>query len=129
MPSAVLYDDVCNFCKVLVDGFLSWDRRGALRAVAIQSEEGQALLRGVPAELRLASFHLVDEAGGVLSGGPALTRLLGLVPGGAPAAALMARLPGPTAATYDWIAAHRVTLSRGVPGALKRRAARRLATR
>lgn len=127
MATAVLYDDACNLCKVLVDGFLSWDRRGALRPVAIQSPEGQALLHAVPEALRLASFHLVDDAGTVLSGGPALARLLGLVPGGRPVGTLLGALPGPTARAYEWVARNRITLSKAVPTALKRRATRRLA--
>ena len=122
--ASLLYDAECFFCMVITDGLLSWDRAGRLHAVSIQSEEGQRLLAPVPAEQRLDSFHLVEE--GVVSGGPALPELLRRLPGGAPPAGLLDRLPGVTDGAYEWIAGHRVQISRFVPGRLKARAARRL---
>ncbi len=45
---AVLYDSDCGFCKLSVRGLLRLDRDERLRAVAIQSDEGQRLLTEVP---------------------------------------------------------------------------------
>lgn len=128
--AAVLYDRDCNICKVITDAVLSWDgARGALRAVPIQSEEGQRLLRAIAPERRLDELHLVEADGTVRSGGPAFAALLGRLRGGVLLGRLLARLPGPTAAGYGWVARNRVVLSRFVPGRLKTRADRRLRER
>jgi predicted DCC family thiol-disulfide oxidoreductase YuxK len=130
MRSVVLYDEHCNFCKVIMDALLSWDGgRERLRPLPIQSAEGQRLLHVVPPGERLDSFHLVAPDGSVRSGGPALAALLHELPAGGAPAALLERLPGPTAAGYGWVARNRVAISRYVPGALKRRANRRLQRR
>ena len=43
----VLYDADCGFCRWSLDKILRWDRCRQLRAVAIQSEEGDRLLAGM----------------------------------------------------------------------------------
>jgi predicted DCC family thiol-disulfide oxidoreductase YuxK len=125
----LLYDEDCNFCKVIVDALLTWDRAGSLRALAIQSVEGQRLLAPVPAQRRLDSFHLVAPDGSIRSGGPAMSELFGTLPAAGPLAAAFERLPSATSAGYDWVARNRVAISRFVPGVLKRRADRRLRQR
>jgi predicted DCC family thiol-disulfide oxidoreductase YuxK len=113
-----------------MESLLTWDgRRGRLRPVPIQSDEGALLLHGVPEELRLASFHLVDDDGTVVSGGPALADVFRALPGGGPIARLLELSPGATAAGYDWVATNRVALSRFIPGRVKAIANRRLAER
>lgn len=130
MSHVVLYDDGCNFCKVTVDAVMDWDRgRGRIRARAIQQPECTELLGAMPEDRKLASFHLIRPDGSVISAGPALEELLRLLPGGGPLASLLGRFPDQTAAGYWWIARNRMTLSRPVPKALKRRATRRLAER
>lgn len=127
MAAAVLYDDDCNICKTIMDALLSWDRgRRRIRPVPIQSAEGQELLREMPSEKRLESFHLVRPGEPVLSGGPALTELFRLLPAGGAAARLLALSPRATAAGYDWVARNRTGLSRVVPARVKARASRRL---
>jgi predicted DCC family thiol-disulfide oxidoreductase YuxK len=79
--SLVLYDQDCGFCKWSLDKILAWDRSKRLRAVAIQSEEGDQLLAGVDPELRLTSWHLVTD-GKVFSAGAAAEPLARLLPGG-----------------------------------------------
>ena len=40
MPSTTLiYDSDCGFCRWLLAKVLAWDRRGALRPVALETEE------------------------------------------------------------------------------------------
>lgn len=127
MTHTVLYDDECNFCKVVMDAILSWDgRRGALRPVPIQSDTGRRLLADVPVQRHLESFHVVRPDGSVLSAGPALALLTQLLPGGTLPGLLLRAAPGPTAAGYRWVARHRIAISRYVPARLKRRATRRL---
>ncbi len=111
---AILYDADCGFCTRMLDAILRRDRGERLRAVAIQSEEGEALLEagGVPASRRLDSWHLAAPDGTVTSGGIAGAPLLRLLPAGAPIAALLAAFPAATEAGYRWIAAHRGLLSR-----------------
>jgi predicted DCC family thiol-disulfide oxidoreductase YuxK len=130
MASAVLYDADCNICKTIIETLLTWDAgRGRLRPVPIQSDEGASLLHDVPVDLRLASFHLVDEDGRVASGGPALAQLFRQLPGGWVVARALELSPDATAGGYDWVARNRVALSRFIPGRVKALANRRLAAR
>jgi predicted DCC family thiol-disulfide oxidoreductase YuxK len=108
---AVLYDRDCGFCKWSLDKILAWDRRRRLRPVAIQSEEGQRLLAAIPAERRLASWHLVAD-GELRSGGDAAPPLLAALPGGRPLAALLRTSPRLTDRAYGWVAEHRELLAR-----------------
>ena len=109
---AVLYDDDCGFCKLCVRGLLRLDRDERLRAVAIQSEEGQRLLTEVPEELRLESAYLVTPGGTVLSGGEAAEPVARLLPAGGLPAAVFARYPGQTDSAYRWVARHRGAFGR-----------------
>lgn len=91
---------------------MRWDRGQRLRAVAIQSDEGQSLLAAIPAERRLDSWHLVGPDGSVRSAGGAAPPLLRLLPGGALPAALLAALPALTERAYRWVAGNRDHLGR-----------------
>jgi predicted DCC family thiol-disulfide oxidoreductase YuxK len=127
--AAVLYDADCNICKTIMEALLTWDRRRRLRPVAIQSDEGQRLLHEIPEEKRLTSFHLARPGHPVVSGGPALAQLFEQLPRGAAVARALELSPRGTAAAYEWVARNRVSLSGLIPGAVKRRANRRLAAR
>lgn len=128
--SAVLYDNDCDICKTITETLLTWDAgRGRIRPVPIQSEEGERLLRDVPAEKRLASFHLVRPDGTVVSGGPALAKLFRELPGGIVVAKALELSPDATSGSYEWIAANRIRLSRFIPGRVKALANRRLSAR
>jgi hypothetical protein len=79
----VLYDADCGFCRWSLDKILRWGRGRELRAVAIQSEEGDRLLADMSEDERLASWHIVTPDGRRFSGGSAagpLARLLPLAP-------------------------------------------------
>jgi predicted DCC family thiol-disulfide oxidoreductase YuxK len=108
----VLYDDDCGFCKWSLDKLLAWDRRRNLRPVAIQSDEGQALLAEVPEAERLDSWHLVSPAGEVQSAGAAAEPLARLLPGGRPLGFLFRVFPRPTERAYRFVADHRDRLAR-----------------
>ena len=103
----ILYDRDCGFCAWTVATLLRRDRRGALRAATIQGPEGTRLLADLPAGRRLASWHVVDDAGRRHSGGAGLIAVLGTLPGGAALAALLGRMPQLTERGYGWVAAHR----------------------
>lgn len=125
----VLYDGDCGICKWLLARFLAWDRRERLRPVPIQGSQGGEALAGVGEEERLASWHLVSPAGERRSGGAAIPSLLELLPGGRALALPFARLPGATDRGYRWVARNRGRISKLVPAASKRRAARTVAER
>jgi predicted DCC family thiol-disulfide oxidoreductase YuxK len=108
---AVLYDRDCGFCRWALDKILAWDRRGRLRPVAIQSEEGQRLLAPVPADRRLDSWHLVVN-GEVRSAGAAAPPLFAVLPGGRPLAAALRAFPRATEWAYCRVAGHRDLLAR-----------------
>ncbi len=109
---AVLYDDDCAFCKWSLNKILAWDRRRRLRPVAIQSDEGQALLAEVPEGERLESWHLALPSGELFSAGAAAAPLAELLPGGPPLARLFRSFPGPTERAYRYVASHRDRFAR-----------------
>jgi predicted DCC family thiol-disulfide oxidoreductase YuxK len=127
--TALLYDLDCGFCRWCLGKVLAWDRRRAVRPVAIQSDEADRLLAGMPEEQRLASWHLVDGEGTVRSAGAAFPGLFRLLPGGAPLAALTAGLPRATDRAYRWVAGNRSRWGKLVSDGAKRRADRRIAAR
>jgi predicted DCC family thiol-disulfide oxidoreductase YuxK len=127
--ATLLYDHDCGFCRWCLGKVLAWDRRGSLRPVAIQSDEASRLLREMSDEDRLASWHLVDADGAVRSAGAAFPPLFRLLSGGAPFAALTARLPRATDRAYRWVAGNRSRWGKLVTDGAKRRADRRIAAR
>jgi predicted DCC family thiol-disulfide oxidoreductase YuxK len=120
----VLWDRDCGFCAWMLALVLRADRRRVLRPAPIQGPEGDRHLAHMPAERRLASWHLVDDDGGVTSGGEALTRVLAVLPGLRPLAKVTGALPRATTRSYDWVATHRSLLSRPIPASAKARARR-----
>jgi predicted DCC family thiol-disulfide oxidoreductase YuxK len=130
----ILYDRDCGFCRVSCALVLALDRRRRLRPVAIQSEEGERLLAGMPEERRLDSWHLVTGAAEVASGGeaeggavrsagaafPPLLRLLGA----GPLATLLERFPRVAERGYRFVADRRSPLGRRIPAVVKRSADR-----
>jgi predicted DCC family thiol-disulfide oxidoreductase YuxK len=111
MP-AVLYDGDCGFCKWSLDKLLAWDRRRRLRPVAIQSAEGQELLREIPVDERLDSWHLVLPTGEVRSAGAAAAPLADQLPLGRPLAWIFRRFPATTERAYRWVARNRNSFAR-----------------
>ena len=122
----VLYDADCGFCRWTLATLLAWDRAFRLYPVAIQSAEGQRLLRDVDAPLRLATAHAVTPDGRVYSGGAAAEHVASMLPAGAPFAAVARALERPVDRGYRWVADHRTGISRFVPARLKDRAAARI---
>jgi len=101
---------------------LVWDRRGRLRPVALQSDEGGALLPGLTGDERLATVRVVPTGGSPLAGGAAFARLLRELPGGVPVALALERRPRLTERGYRAVASNRSRLSPLIPGVLVRRA-------
>ena len=127
--ATLLYDSDCGFCRWCLGKVLAWDRHRSLRPVAIQSEQADRLLAGVPEEQRLASWHLVDGDGTVRSAGAAFPGLFRLLPGGAPLVALTSRAPRATDRGYRWVAGNRSRWGMLVTDGAKRRADRRIGER
>lgn len=105
----VLYDEDCGFCKWSLNKILAWDRSGTVRPLAIQSEEGQALLAaaGIPDAARLETWHVALPGGEVRSGGAAAAPLVADLPAGEPLAALFRTFPKITDRTYRLVAGNR----------------------
>ena len=111
MPQAtLLYDRDCGFCRWSLAKVLAWDRRRAVRPVALDSPEAEQALAGIPA-------------------GAAFAPLLRLLPGGSPLAALADRAPTATDRAYRWVAGHRSLWGKLVTERAKRRADERIAER
>ena len=128
-PSAdILYDEDCGLCRWVLAKVLAWDRRRALRPVAIQSAEGGELLADLSEEQRLASWHLIRE-GHRYSAGGAFPPLLVLLPGGRPLARLAKGRSGATERAYRLVADNRSAFGRLIPGGAKRRADERIRRR
>lgn len=111
--ATVFYDRDCTFCRWSVDKILAWDR-GRLKAVEIQSDEGQQLLATVPEPARLESWHLRTASGTLYSAGAAAAPLARLLPGGRPLSALFRAFPSITERAYRWVASHRNLLTRAL---------------
>jgi predicted DCC family thiol-disulfide oxidoreductase YuxK len=105
-PSLVFYDRDCGFCKWSVAKILALDRSKRLRALPIQSEEGERLLEAVDPEVRLDSWHLVSD-GKLFSGGAVAEPLVRLLPFGRPLAVIFGAFPGFTESAYRYVAGHR----------------------
>jgi predicted DCC family thiol-disulfide oxidoreductase YuxK len=110
--AVLLFDEDCGFCRWATDKVLAWDRRGALRGVPIQSEEGDRLLGGMSDRRRLGSLHLASAGGRVTSGGAAIAPLATLLPLGRPIALLARWFPATTEAVYGFVARNRGRLGR-----------------
>jgi predicted DCC family thiol-disulfide oxidoreductase YuxK len=108
----VLYDGDCGFCAVMLALLLRWDRAHRLDAASIQGSRGERLLGEMSPEDRLRSWHVIDGARVVHSGGSAVPVVLAVLPGGAGFARVASRIPGVTSHAYEWVADHRVTLGR-----------------
>jgi predicted DCC family thiol-disulfide oxidoreductase YuxK len=92
MPSTTLiYGSDCGSCRWLLAKVLAWDRRGALPPVALETEEADRLLAGMPKERQMASWHLVDADDRVSSARAGLAPVFRLLPGGSPLASLAVR--------------------------------------
>jgi predicted DCC family thiol-disulfide oxidoreductase YuxK len=106
---------------------LAWDRRGALRPVALQDPVAERLLAPMEEEERMASWHLVTADGLVRSAGAAAPPLLRRLPGGRPLAAVLERFPRATEWAYRWVADHRSALGGLIPRRAVEWADRRIA--
>ena len=108
----MLYDRDCGFCKWSLNWILRWDRRGRLRPVAIQSEEGQALLAKVPESERLDSWHLASPSGEVRSAGAAAEPLMRLLPRSRLLGLVFRTFPRLTDRAYRFVARNRDQIAR-----------------
>jgi predicted DCC family thiol-disulfide oxidoreductase YuxK len=104
---------------------LARDRAGALRPVALQSPEADALLHGMDEERRMASWHAVDERGSITSGGRAFGPLLSAL-NHPRAAALVERHPRLADRAYDAVANRRDLFGRLISEGAGRRARARV---
>ncbi len=123
-PAVVLYDRDCGFCRWSLAQILAWDRAKRLRPVAIQSDEGQRLLAGMPEEERLASWHLVEPGGEVKSAGAAFPGLFRRLPAGAPLAWVTGRFQSSTERGYQAVVANRTRLGERISSERRDRATR-----
>jgi predicted DCC family thiol-disulfide oxidoreductase YuxK len=106
----VVYDEDCGFCRWSVNKVLRWDQGGRVRTVAIQSDEGSALLHELDPATRLASAHVVTPDGTVHSAGALAEPLFRALPGGRPIAAIAHTLPGATDRLYRLVARNRLRI-------------------
>ena len=116
-------------CRWSLAKVLAWDRRRALRPVALQDPEAARLLAGMGEDERMASWHLIGPDGRVVSGGAAFVPLGRLLPGGRRLAALAERWPRAAERAYRLVADHRSALGRLVTRGAAARARRRIEAR
>jgi predicted DCC family thiol-disulfide oxidoreductase YuxK len=110
MRPTVLYDDDCGFCRWSAAKVRAWDRRNRLAIAPIQGAD--ELLTPIAPGERLAAMHVVEPDGRVWTGGAALTRLAGILPGAGGFAILGRALPGLAEDAYRLVATRRSTLGR-----------------
>ena len=117
MTAALIYDGDCGLCRAVARAARALDKRGSIRPVPAQSEEGRHLTPGMSEDERMASFHLV-KSDGVTSGPEALAPTLRLLPPLRPAASLLERSPvayRAASALYHWVTPRRHRLARLLP--------------
>jgi predicted DCC family thiol-disulfide oxidoreductase YuxK len=125
----LIYDSDCGFCRWCLGKVLAWDRRRAVRPVALGTEEANRLLGDMPAAERYSSWHLVEGGGAVRSAGAGFEPLLRLLPGGSPLSALAGRFPSATERAYRTVSGNRGIFGKLVTDGAKRRADQRIAER
>ena len=123
----LIYDSDCGFCRWCLGKVLAWDRRRAVRPVALGTEEADRLLGDMPGDERRSSWHLVDDAGEVHSAGDGFEPLFRLLPGGGPFAAAAGRFDGATERGYRFVSGNRSIWGKVVTHGAKRRADERIA--
>jgi predicted DCC family thiol-disulfide oxidoreductase YuxK len=64
MPPVLVYDGVCGLCNRIVRLVLRFDRRGALRFAALDSDVARAVIARHPEIAGVDSVVFVDEPGG-----------------------------------------------------------------
>jgi predicted DCC family thiol-disulfide oxidoreductase YuxK len=122
----VLYDGNCGFCKWMLAGLLRFDPDRKLRPLALGTPEADELLSELTPDQRNASWHLVSPDGVRRSAGDAAPALFDLLRGGSVPAKLLAAGQPVTNRAYNWVATHRVQLSRFVPSGAKRGAGEKI---
>jgi predicted DCC family thiol-disulfide oxidoreductase YuxK len=125
----LIYDPDCGFCRWCLGKVLAWDRRRAVRPVALGTDEAKRLLGDMPPGEQASSWHLVDEGDEVRSAGAGFEPLLRLLPGGSPLAALAGRFPNATERGYRLVSGNRSIFGKLVTDGAKRRADVRIAER
>lgn len=103
----ILYDADCGFCRWSLDKILAWDRRGRLRAVALQDPEADVLLGDMDRGHKMESWHLITPRGERWSAGTAVVPLARLLPAGAPIAFIASSFPKTTERVYAWVSRNR----------------------
>ena len=119
--TTLLYDADCGFCRTVLAAILVRDDELRIRPVALQDALAAELLPEMSEEDRFASFHVVDEAGTIRSGGAALPLLSDALRARGLGRALAAA-PPLTDAAYRVFAANRARIGPLVPAGWKRRA-------
>lgn len=109
--AVILFDGVCNLCNGFVQFVIRHDSRGYFRFAALQSAEGQALLRAqgisLPATPDPDSVVLV-EAGQVYTHSTAVLRIARGLGGAWPLLGAGRLVPRPWRdAAYRWVARNR----------------------
>ena len=112
IAATVCYDADCGLCRWCAWQLRRWDRRARLRFVALDDPRADALLHELSPDRRRSSWHLVSADGRVTSAGAAVPRVLELLPGGKPLAAVADRFPTITERAYRWIADRRERVGR-----------------
>ena len=93
-PLTVLFDGECPFCRWTAGKLRRWDRERNLRLRPFQSVRQQAVLADLVEGRPLGhSLHVVDGAGRIANGGDGFLAIAALLPGGRPAAELVAAVP------------------------------------
>jgi predicted DCC family thiol-disulfide oxidoreductase YuxK len=105
--ATVCFDEDCGLCRWGARRLRRWDRHARLRFVALGDTASDELLHELSPDGRRSSWHLVGPDGQVSSGGAAVPRVLELLPGGRPLAAVADRFPGVTDRLYRWVADRR----------------------
>jgi len=124
----LVYDGECRFCRACLALVLAADRARRVEALTLDEAAARGLAEGVSGERWSGSWHAIDDAGTLRSGGAAVAPLLAEL-GLRPLAALAERAPGPIERAYRAVADRRGRLSRRLPAGVVRWADRVIGAR
>jgi predicted DCC family thiol-disulfide oxidoreductase YuxK len=104
----ILYDGKCGFCKRSVDFIRKRDRKGRFRFIALESEEGEDLLRDRGIVPESVNSLVLIEGQEALFASDAVIKIARRLQGWKWGGALLSFLPrGLRDRTYAWVARHR----------------------
>jgi predicted DCC family thiol-disulfide oxidoreductase YuxK len=108
MAAIILFDGVCNLCNGAVNFIIDRDPKAIFKFAALQSEQGQQLLRQAQLPANTLNSVILVQEGQVYTRSAAALRIASQLSGGWKLMSIFRIIPTPLRDwVYDYIAKHR----------------------